>query len=189
MKKLKDEKKEASQNPEVKYPRPPFPKQRQTYPGTEAAMNPLADHGQHSYMGSGKLKGKKAIITGGDSGIGKAVAIAFAREGADILISYLHDSENEDARDTADLVKKAGQRCILMKGDITREQHCQKIIDKAIKEWNQIDILINNAAFQMARKSLQDIPSTEWLHTFAVNVHSMFYLCKAAVPHMPAGGL
>ncbi|MCE7039587.1 SDR family oxidoreductase [Dyadobacter sp. CY312] len=175
------------QNPKSKYPQPPFPKQKQEFPGTEAAMQPLADHGQDSYKGSGRLEGKKAIITGGDSGIGKAVAIAFAREGADVLISYLSDIEDEDANDTAGYVEKAGRKCILVKGDITSEAHCKEIVTKAVAEFGQIDILVNNAAFQMARKSLQDIPSEEWVRTFAVNIHSMFYLCKAAEPHMKPG--
>lgn len=187
MKKPADKNVNNHQRPETKYPQPPFPKQKQQYPGTEAAMLPQADHGEESYKGSGKLKGKKAIITGGDSGIGKAVALAFAREGADILISYLSDLEDVDAQDTADLVQKSGQRCIVVKGDITSESHCKKIIAEAVSAFGQIDILVNNAAFQMARKSLQDIPSKEWVHTFAVNIHSMFYLCKAAEPHMPPG--
>ncbi len=179
---IKDQK-----NPQTKYPEPPFPKQKQEYPGTEAAMLPKADHGQESYKGSGRLKGKKAIITGGDSGIGKAVAIAFAREGADVLISYLSDREDEDAQDTAKLVKEAGRKCIVVRGDITSEQHCKEIVSEAVSAFGQIDILVNNAAFQMARKSLQDIPSKEWVHTFAVNIHSMFYLCKAAEPYMLPG--
>lgn len=180
-------KKTEQQDPETKYPKPPFPKQRQEFPGTERKMNPKADHGQESYKGSGRLEGKKAIITGGDSGIGKAVAIAFAREGADVLISYLSDMEDEDALDTARYVEKAGRKCILVKGDITVEDHCKKIVSDAVAAFGQIDILVNNAAFQMARKSLQDISSEEWRHTFAVNVHSMFYLCKAAEPHMKPG--
>jgi len=187
MKEQKNDNSNDQQDPQTKYPEPPFPKQKQEYPGTEAAMIPKADHGQESYIGSGKLKGKKAIITGGDSGIGKAVAIAFAREGADVLISYLSDVEDEDARDTAKLVEKAGQKCVVVKGDITSEEHCKKIISDAVSAFGQIDILVNNAAFQMARKSLQDIPSEEWTRTFAVNIHSMFYLCKAAEPHMPPG--
>jgi NAD(P)-dependent dehydrogenase (short-subunit alcohol dehydrogenase family) len=175
------------QNPKSKYPQPPFPKQKQEFPGTEAAMEPKADHGQESYVGSGKLTNKKAIITGGDSGIGKAVAIAFAREGADVLISYLSDMEDADAQDTASYVEKEGRKCILMKGDITSEEHCKKIVDQAVEAFGQIDILVNNAAFQMARKTLQDIPSEEWVHTFAVNIHAMFYLSKAAEPHMKPG--
>jgi NAD(P)-dependent dehydrogenase (short-subunit alcohol dehydrogenase family) len=179
--------KSSQRNPKEKYARPPFPKQKQEFPGTEQAMQPKADHGKQSYKGSGRLKGKKAIITGGDSGIGKAVAIAFAREGADVLVSYLSDMEDEDAKDTENFVRKAGQKCILVKGDITDEKHCKKIVDTAVTEFGQIDILVNNAAFQMARKSMQEISSDEWLHTFAVNVHGMFYLCKAAEPHMKPG--
>ena len=174
-------------NPKHKYPEPPFPKQRQIFPGKEADMIPQADHGQESYKGSGKLIGKKAVITGGDSGIGKAVAIAFARGGADVLISYLSDMEDEDAQDTARYVTAAGQQCVIVKGDITEEAHCQAIIDKAVQAFGHIDILVNNAAFQMARKKLEDIPSEEWRHTFDVNVHAMFYLCKAALAHMPSG--
>ncbi|WP_215231977.1 SDR family oxidoreductase [Dyadobacter linearis] len=175
------------QNPEEKYPAPPFPDQKQTPPGTEGELRPKADHGEDSYKGSGKLAGKKAVITGGDSGIGKAVAIAFAREGADVLISYLSPVEDEDARDTASYVEQAGQKAVLIRGDISKEAHCKEIIEKAVAEFGQIDILVNNAAFQMARKTLQEIPSEEWEYTFAVNIHAMFYLCKAAEPHMKPG--
>lgn len=178
---------QQQQNPENKYPIPPFPKQKQEFPGKEADMQPLADHGVESYKGSGRLKGKKAVITGGDSGIGKAVAIAFAREGADVLISYLDDMEDEDARDTATIVEQAGSKCIVVKGDITKEEHCKEIVDKAVAEFGRIDILVNNAAFQMARKTLDEIPSDEWRHTFDVNIHAMFYLCKAALPHLMPG--
>jgi len=181
------EKLKEKREPYANYPRPPFPKQKQEYPGIESKMKPLADHGQESYQGSGKLVGKKAIITGGDSGIGKAVAIAFAREGADVLISYLNDLEDEDAFDTADYVRKAGSKCVLVKGDITKEAHCQQMVKKAVKEFGQIDILVNNAAFHMAREKIEDIPTKEWLHTFAVNVHAIYYLCKAALPHMKPG--
>lgn len=175
------------QDPADKHPSPPFPKQKQTPPGKEKDMKPLADHGEKSYKGSGKLNGKKAIITGGDSGIGKAIAIAFAREGADVLISYLSDEEDFDAKDTAQYVEAENRKAILVKGDIRSEKHCQKIIDTAVKSFGQIDILVNNAAFQMARKSLGDIPSEEWIKTFETNIHPMFYLCKAAEPHMKAG--
>ena len=174
-------------NPSDKYPRPPFPKQRQDVPGVEAQMQPLADHGEESYKGCGKLTGKKAIITGADSGIGKAVAIAFAREGADVMISYLDSSEDEDANHTADLVRKSGRKAVLYKGDIREEDHCKSIVDKAVAEFGQIDILVNNAAFQMARKNLQEIPSEEWVKTFDTNITAMFYLCKAAEPHMKPG--
>jgi NAD(P)-dependent dehydrogenase (short-subunit alcohol dehydrogenase family) len=174
-------------NPYTKYPVPPFPKQRQDVPGTEAQMQPLADHGEKSYVGSGRLAGKKAVITGGDSGIGKAVAIAFAREGADVLISYLDESEDQDAEDTATLVREAGRKAVLVRGDIRDEAHCQKIIDTAVSEFGQIDILVNNAAFQMAQTSLQEIPSEQWRRTYDTNITAMFYMCKAAEPHMKPG--
>lgn len=175
------------QNPHTKYPVPPFPKQEQDTPGVEAEMMPKADHGEESYKGSGKLAGKKAIITGGDSGIGRAVAIAFAREGADVLISYLEDVEDKDAQDTASYVEKAGRKAVLVKGDIRSEEHCKAIINKAVEEFGQLDILVNNAAFQMAHKELQEIPSEEWRYTFETNIDSMFYLCKAAEPHLKPG--
>lgn len=178
---------ENKNQPDTKYPQPPFPEQRQEYPGIEAKMLPKADHGEDTYKGAGKLKGKIAVITGGDSGIGKAVAIAFAREGAHIVLSYLSDLEDEDARDTARYVEKEDRSCVLVKGDITSEEHCQSIITQAVQRFGRIDILINNAAFHMSRKTLGDIPTREWLHTFAVNVHSIFYLCKAAEPHMKPG--
>lgn len=174
-------------DPSEKYPRPPFPKQEQAVPGQEKLMQPLADHGETSYKGSGRLKGKKAIITGGDSGIGKAVAIAFAREGADVLISYLDESEDEDAEQTAALVREAGQQAVLVRGDIREEGHCKSLVARAIQEFGQLDILVNNAAFQMSQQSLQDIPSEQWRRTFDTNITAMFYLCKAAEPHMKPG--
>ncbi|KQN38567.1 NAD(P)-dependent oxidoreductase [Pedobacter sp. Leaf41] len=176
-----------SQDPSDQYPKPPFPKQDQQPPGTESNLEPKADHGEESYKGSGKLIGKKAIITGGDSGIGRAVAIAFAREGADVLISYLDDSEDEDAKTTAKYVEKAGRKAVLIKGDIQDEAHCQSIIDSAVSELGGLDILVNNAAFQMARKSLSEIPSEEWERTFRTNITAMFFLCKAAEPHLKPG--
>lgn len=182
----KDKQKSSPQrDPKDKHPKPPYPEQKQEVPGTEDQMTPTADHGENSYRGSGKLTGKKAIITGGDSGIGRAVAIAFAREGADVLISYL--SEEKDAKETAKWVKEAGRKAVLVSGDISEEAHCKKIIDQAVKEFGQIDILVNNAAFQMSRESLQDIPSKEWDYTFRTNIYAMFYLCKAAEPHMRPG--
>jgi NAD(P)-dependent dehydrogenase (short-subunit alcohol dehydrogenase family) len=141
-----------TEDPKEKFPKPEFPTQDQEPPGTESELIPKADHGELSYKGSGKLAGKKAVITGGDSGIGRAVAIAFAREGADVLISYLNETENEDARDTADWVSEAGRKAVILPGDIRSEEHCQKIIDTAVSELGGLDILVNNAAFQMARK-------------------------------------
>lgn len=179
------ENKNTQQDPQKKYEQPPYPDQEQEVPGTEEKMTPKADHGEKSYKGSGKLEGKKAIITGGDSGIGRAVAIAFAREGADVLISYL--SETNDAEETAKYIREAGKKAVLVEGDISEEQHCKKIIDKAVEEFGQIDILVNNAAFQMSHDSLQDIPSEEWDYTFRTNIYAMFWLCKAAEPHMKPG--
>jgi NAD(P)-dependent dehydrogenase (short-subunit alcohol dehydrogenase family) len=164
---------------------PPFPEQQQPMPGRTEAMTPRPDHGEDSYVGSGRLKGKRAIITGGDSGIGRAVAIAFAREGADILISYLN--EDEDAAETADWVAKAGRKAVLMPGDIQNPAHCRAIVKRALDEFGCIDILVNNAAHQASFDTIDEISDEEWQLTFAVNIHAMFYLTKAAVPHMRPG--
>ncbi|WP_134088460.1 SDR family oxidoreductase [Olivibacter sp. XZL3] len=174
-------------NPHTKYPVPPFPKQVQDVPGTEAEMKPKADHGEESYKGTNKLKGAKAVITGADSGIGRAVAIAYAREGADVLIGYGYDVEEEDAKETAKWVEAAGQKAVVLKSDVRDEQSCQLLIETAIKEFGQIDILVNNAAYQMSHKTLSEISSEEWNRTFETNIRSMFYLCKAAEPHMKPG--
>lgn len=182
-----ENKQNAAGDPSEKYPKPPFPKQDQEAPGTEAGLQPKADHGEQSYRGSGKLEGKKAVITGGDSGIGRAVAIAFAREGADVLIAYLDDSEDEDANITASLVEAAGRNAVLVKGDIQDEAHCKYIIDTAVNAFGGLDILVNNAAFQMARKTMGDITAEEWDRTFRTNITAMFYLCKAAEPHLKPG--
>jgi NAD(P)-dependent dehydrogenase (short-subunit alcohol dehydrogenase family) len=156
-------------------------------PGTEAEMTPQADHGEESYRGCDKLAGRAAVITGGDSGIGRAVAIAYAREGADILISYLNEQEDEDARETARHVEAAGRRCVLIPGDIADSAHCRAIIDQAVQEFGRIDILVNNAAFQRTYESLEDISDEEWDYTFHTNITAMFHLAKAAVPHMRPG--
>jgi hypothetical protein len=167
------------------HPKPPFPKQKQPMPGLTAKMKPVPDHGEESYKGSGRLKDKKAVITGGDSGIGRAVAIAYAREGADVLISYL--DEHEDAQETKRLVEEAGRKAVLIGGDIQDAGHCRKIIDRAVAEFGGIDILVNNAAHQASFKDIGDISDEEWELTFKVNIHAMFYLTKAAVPHMKPG--
>lgn len=167
-------------------PQPPFAEQQQTPPGKTAAMQPQPDHGEQSYQGSGRLAGKKAIITGGDSGIGRAVAIAFAREGADVLISYL--DEHEDAQDTARLVEEAGQKAVLVPGDITEASHCNTLVDKAVEAFGEIHILVNNAAYQMTRESLDEISDEEFDRTMKTNLYAMFYITKAATRHMPAGG-
>jgi len=172
------------QDPKQQYPQS-IPPQEQTMPGTEQEMDPKPDHGETTYKGSGRLEGRKALITGADSGIGKAVAIAFAREGADVLISYL--KEDEDARETAKWVEDVGRKAVLVPGDISEEEHCKQLIEKAVQELGGIDILVNNAAYQMEYKSLQEIPSEEWDYTFKTNIHAMFYLCKAAEPYLKPG--
>jgi NAD(P)-dependent dehydrogenase (short-subunit alcohol dehydrogenase family) len=162
-----------------------MPSQQQTPPGSEAALHPKADHGETSYRGSGRLQDKATVITGGDSGIGRAVALAYAREGADVLISYLN--EHDDARETARLVEEAGRRAILVPGDLADPAHCRAVIERAVAEFGRIDVLVNNAAFQMSHESIEDIPDDEWDYTFQVNITAMFHLCKAAVKHMPSG--
>ncbi|KGH45953.1 dehydrogenase [Modestobacter caceresii] len=167
-------------------PRPESqPEQQQTPPGTLGQMDPKPDHGEESYRGSGKLIGKRAVITGGDSGIGRAVAIAFAREGADVLIAYL--DEHEDARETAKYVEDAGRKCVLVPGDLADRAHQETIIPKAVEELGGIDILVNNAAFQMSHESLDEITDDEWDHTVALNLTAMFTLIRDAVPHMQPG--
>ncbi|PBS12864.1 NAD(P)-dependent oxidoreductase [Lysobacteraceae bacterium NML93-0792] len=161
------------------------PAQQQDVPGVERKLDPPADHGEASYRGSGRLQDKVAIITGGDSGIGRAVALAYAREGADVLVSYL--SEDEDAQETQRLVESAGRRCELVPGDIADPAHCRAIVQKTVDAFGRIDILVNNAAYQMSYESLEEIPDDKWDYTFQVNVGAMFHLCKAAVPHMKPG--
>ena len=168
------------------YPKPPFPDQPQPMPGKTARMDPEPDHGEQSYKGSGRLAGKRAIITGGDSGIGRAVAIAYAREGADLLISYL--SEEEDAQSVAELVEAEGRKCILMAGDIAEPAHCRAIIERAVSELGDLDVLVNNAAHQATFEEIEEISDEEWQYTFATNIHAMFYLVKAATRHLECGG-
>ena len=167
-------------------PRPESqPAQQQEPPGVLGEMTPKPDHGEQSYRGSGRLTGKAAVITGGDSGIGRAVAIAFAREGADVLISYL--SEHDDAKDTAKYVEEAGRKCVLVAGDLADRAHAKTIIPKAVEEFGTVDVLVNNAAFQMSHDSLDEVSDDEWDHTLAVNLSAMFTLCKDAIPHMQPG--
>lgn len=163
----------------------PQPAQQQSPPGVTAEMEPKPDHGEQSYVGTGRLKGKKAVITGGDSGIGRAVAIAYAREGADVLISYL--DEHDDARETAEWVREAGRTAVLTSGELTRPEQCRTVIDQAVNELGGIDILVSNAAFQMTHDSVEEIPDEEWDYTIATNLSAMFHLVKAAVPHMKPG--
>lgn len=167
------------------HPAPPFPKQSQPVPGVTDKMSPAPDHGEESYTGHGRLNGRAAIITGGDSGIGRAVAIAFAREGADVVVSYL--SEDRDAAETAGWIEKAGRRAVLIPGDIKDDAHCRLIVEKALSEFGRLDVLVNNAAHQMTVNSLEELTPEEWDITFRTNVYAMFYLCKAAIPHMKPG--
>ena len=167
-------------------PRPESqPEQQQSPPGVLGEMDPRPDHGEENYRGSGKLTGKRAVITGGDSGIGRAVAIAFAREGADVLIAYL--DEHDDAQDTAKYVEQAGRTCVLVPGDLADRAHAKTVIPKAIAELGGIDILVNNAAFQMSHESLDEVTDDEWDFTVATNLTAMFVLTRDAIPHMQPG--
>ncbi|HEX8587642.1 SDR family oxidoreductase [Pseudomonas sp.] len=167
------------------YPKPPFKPQQQPVPGDQSRMEPYPDCGETSYKGSGRMSNKIALITGGDSGIGRAVAIAFAREGADVAISYL--DEHEDAKETARWVEEAGRQCLLLPGDLTEKAQCQSIVDETVKKFGRIDVLVNNAAFQMTHESLEEIPDEEWVKTFDLNITAMFRICKAALPSMGSG--
>jgi NAD(P)-dependent dehydrogenase (short-subunit alcohol dehydrogenase family) len=162
-----------------------MPQQQQEPPGHTKAMTPRPAHGEDSYRGSGKLAGKAAIITGAESGIGRAVAIAFAREGADVLIAYLN--EHDDAKESASWVEKAGRRAILVPGDVSQQSHCRELVQRAVNEFGRLDILVNNAAMQRTHQSLDEISAEEWDQTFRTNIYSQFYLCQAAVPHMRPG--
>jgi hypothetical protein len=162
-----------------------MPEQQQPMPGSSAEMDPQPDYGETSYRGSGRLAGKKTIITGADSGIGRAVALAFAREGADVLVSYYN--EHEDAKETQRLVEDAGRRCVLVPGDIKDPAHCRAMVGKAVETFGRIDVLVNNAAHQASFSSVEDISDEEWDVTFRTNIHAMFYLTKAALRHMHEG--
>ncbi|MBE7203989.1 MAG: SDR family oxidoreductase [Parafilimonas terrae] len=168
------------------FPKPPF--ERHTpipMPGRDADMDPRPDYGETRYKGSGRLADRKAIITGGDSGIGKAVALAFAREGADVLIAYY--DEHDDARETAKLIESAGRKAVLVPGDIKDPAHCRAIVEKAVAAFGRVDVLVNNAAHQATVQSIEEMSDEEWDVTFRTNIHAMFYLTKAAVPHMRPG--
>jgi NAD(P)-dependent dehydrogenase (short-subunit alcohol dehydrogenase family) len=166
--------------------KPPYESKGQPMPGSEKQMQPKADHGEASYKGSGKLQGTAALITGADSGIGRAVALAFAREGADVLISYL--DEHDDAEETARWVREAGRRAIMAPGDITSREHCEHLVTRAIKEFGRLDILVSNAAMQTLHEQVDEWSLEEFDRTYKTNVYAMFYLCRAALPKMPPGG-
>lgn len=166
-------------------PMPPQPEQQQSPPGITKLMRPIPDHGETSYRGSGKLAGKVALITGADSGIGRAVAIAYAREGADVVISYL--DEHEDAEETRKHVEGAGRKALVIPGDIKSEELCKELVGQSVIELGGIDILVNNAAFQRTYASIEDITADEWDETFRTNIYAPFFLAKAAIPHMKPG--
>jgi hypothetical protein len=176
------------QDPRTQYPEPPFPEQQQEPPGTEAELRPKADHGEESYRGSDRLTDRVALITGGDSGIGKAVAIAFAREGADVVISYLGGMEEADAADTVEWVEKAGRRAIAIAGDIQDPDVCRSLVERTGDELGNLDILVNNAAWQDCGDRIEEMTTEEWRRIFATNIEAMFHLSKAAIPRMREGG-
>src|SRR3954468_4734469 len=173
------------QDPREKGPKPPHPSQQQDPPGLESEMDPKPDYGEECYKGSGKLEGKAAVITGGDSGIGRAVALAFAREGADVLISYL--SEDDDAQETRRLVEDAGRRAVVVPGDVGDREVCASLVSQALDAFGRLDIVVCNAAFQMNHDSLPEHPPEEIEFTFRTNILHMFWLCQAAVPHLEPG--
>ena len=173
-------------DPSAMYPKPPFPPQSQPWPGLASKMNPRPDHGEKSYQGKGRLAGRKALITGGDSGLGRATAIAFAREGADVAISYL-PAEEPDAQEVADLVRQAKRTVALLPGDIRDEAFCRRLVDDAVAKLGGLDILVNNAGRQHSADSILDITTEEFDWTFKTNVYAMFWITKAAIPHMNAG--
>ncbi|MDE5615604.1 MAG: SDR family oxidoreductase [Alphaproteobacteria bacterium] len=175
-----------SKNPRTKYYHEKYPRQRQAYPGLESKMHPLPDCGEDSYIGANRLTGRRALITGGDSGIGRAVAIAYAREGADVAISYL-PAEESDARETAKYIEDAGQRAILIPGDIANEKFCERLITRAHKALGGLDIIVMNAGMQQYSKDITKLDTEQLVQTFAVNVFSMFWLARAAIPLMRPG--
>jgi len=177
----------SQQDPTQQHAQPGSGSETVKYPGRTEEMDVQPDHGEQTYRGIGRLEGKKAVITGGDSGIGRAVALAFAREGADLLISYL-ESEEQDAQKTVALVEEAGHRAVTVSGDIREEAHCRHVVDRAVEEFGHIDVLVSNAAYQMSRNGgIADITTNELDRVFKTNVYAMFWLCKAAIPHMPPG--
>jgi len=172
-------------NPTDQGPRPPFPEQVQEPPGRESDMHPRPDFGYETYRGSGRLRERAAIVTGGDSGIGRAVSLAFAREGADVLVAYL--DEHEDARETVRVVEEAGRRAVALAGDVGEETTCRAIVERAVDEFGRLDVVVSNAAFQMSHDSITEIPPEEIEHVFRTNVLSCFWLAQAAIPHMGPG--
>jgi NAD(P)-dependent dehydrogenase (short-subunit alcohol dehydrogenase family) len=173
-------------NPVTEYPHPPFPMQQQEWPGLASKMTPRPDHGENSYKGSGRLAKRKALITGGDSGIGRAAAIAFAREGADVAVNYL-PAEEPDAKEVVSLIRAAGRKAVPLPGDIRDERFCDKLVADAVRELGGLDILVNNAARQAAQKSIEHISSQQFDETFKTNVYAMFWITRTALPHLRPG--
>ena len=174
-------------DPRKQGPQPPFKEQPQAPPGLSEQMQEQPDYGEESYKGFGRLQNRKALITGGDSGIGRAVALAYAREGADVLISYLN--EEEDAQESARLVREAGRKAVTAPGSIEDPKHCEELVNRAFREMGGLDILVNNAAFQMTHESIEELTAEEWDKTFKTNISAMFYLSRAALPRMKEGGV
>lgn len=174
-------------DPKERGSKPPFPEPRQAAPGTEEQMAVKPDHGEETYRGSGRLTGRVALITGGDSGIGRSVAIAYAREGADVVFNYVGSEEKRDADETERWVKEAGRNSVAIRSDVRDEQNCNELVELTMKEFGRLDILVNNAAFQMTHEKLEEFSSEEWDRTFRTNIYAMFYLAKAAVPRMKPG--
>lgn len=178
----------ALEDPTAKYPKPPFNAQSQPWPGLAGKMDPRPDHGETSYKGSGRLKGRKALITGGDSGMGRAAAIAYAREGADVAINY-YPTEEPDAREVIDLIKKEGRKAIAIPGDLRDEAFCRRLVEQAVQGLGGLDILVNNAGRQQSRASILDISNEEFDWTMKTNIYAPFWIIKAALPHMPPGSV
>jgi NAD(P)-dependent dehydrogenase (short-subunit alcohol dehydrogenase family) len=173
-------------DPATKYPAPPFPAQSQPWPGLAGGMEPRPDHGETSYQGSGRLAGRKALITGGDSGMGRAAAIAFAREGADVAINYLPDEE-PDAREVVQLIEAEGRKAVAIPGDLRDEGFCREMVTRAVGELGGLDIVVSNAARQQTRESILDVSSEDFDATMKTNVYAPFWIIKAALPHLPPG--
>lgn len=176
----------APEDPTKKYPAPPFPEQRQPWPGLAGKMDPIPDHGEKSYKGSGRLTGRKALITGGDSGIGRAAAIAFAREGADVVINY-YPTEEPDAREVIELAKATGRKAVPIPGDLREEDFCAKLVGQAVEALGGLDILVTNAARQQARESILDLSTEDFDATMKTNIYAPFWIIKAALPHLKPG--
>jgi NAD(P)-dependent dehydrogenase (short-subunit alcohol dehydrogenase family) len=177
---------EKLQDPTTKYPKPPFQSQEQPWPGLASKMEPRPDHGEKSYQGSGRLQGRKALITGGDSGMGRAAAIAYAREGADVAINYF-PTEEPDAKEVIALIKEAGRKAVALPGDLREEAFCQKLVADAVRELGGLDIVVCNAARQQTRASILDVTSEDFDATMKTNIYAPFWIIKAALPHLPPG--